>query len=594
MFRDQRIAAYVMGDMPVAERAAFERTIIEDPEALAELVAQQCLDAGLRALLDPSADCVCAAIMATVRGPSDETAIDNVLSDTVRQKPVWRPARPAWLDWIASGAWRPWLRPALAVFVTAMALTTWLVISHRIANYYPDELVSSSDPEAQLSENGVARLTHEAGVVWDQKNGADLETGVSLSPGWLRLKSGVVGLEFAGGAETILEGPAELRLISSGEAHLLHGKISAHVPPPAHGFRVRTAGAVVTDLGTDFAINKPSAKAPEVDVFTGRVEVALADTNHAPLTLTQGQAARIRLGGVDDLHASPQNFVSNSQLEERETAESATRISGWKELCKSMDSDPDLLVHLVFEKDNGAGDSLPNVSRSPHALSGAKIQGANWTDGRWAGKGALAFAGSHDILRLPPPGRLQSLTYLTWVRVASLPDVRNGLALMETGLGGETHWQIRNDGRIEFSVRRRDEEAAWDELFSPPLITAEHFGAWMQLAAVYDHTARQSSLYVNGRLVATRKLGAQPRDLVLGPLFLGNWETTSKAGPDYRNRAFHGRMDEFAIFSRALSPQEIQQHYECGRPQAPLEAGSRNFTQTGPQPSPDTPAQKSL
>src|SRR6185369_3854515 len=104
--RDERIAAYLAEGLTPAQRAAFEHDIANDPEGLAELVAQQCVDAGLRALLDSETQRVESAIMATVRGSSEEAAVENVLSDTVRAAQPRQKTSRGVFDWLNAVRWR--------------------------------------------------------------------------------------------------------------------------------------------------------------------------------------------------------------------------------------------------------------------------------------------------------------------------------------------------------------------------------------------------------------------------------------------------------------------------------------------------------
>ena len=194
------------------------------------------------------------------------------------------------------------------------------------------------------------------------------------------------------------------------------------------------------------------------------------------------------------------------------------------------------------------------------------IFGCDWGEGRWPGKAALEFNHICDRVRLPVPGAYESLTYLAWVRVDSLPNRWNSLALVDTLKTGETHWQIRRDGSLELSVRIAGGKTAWDHLISPPVITQEHFGKWIQVAAVCDGRTGSMTLYFNGRMVATKFL-TQKRALTLGTVELGNWSPSAKKmDPNYAVRDFHGRMDEFALLSRPLSSQEIRRLYDLGRP----------------------------
>lgn len=50
-----------------------------------------------------------------------------------------------------------------------------------------------------------------------------------------------------------------------------------------------------------------------------------------------------------------------------------------------------------------------------------------------------------------------------------------------------------------------------------------------------------------------------------GKCSLGNWLDIPEQYQPTR-RAFKGRMDEVAIWNRALSETEINAHYEAGRP----------------------------
>jgi hypothetical protein len=119
---------------------------------------------------------------------------------------------------------------------------------------------------------------------------------------------------------------------------------------------------------------------------------------------------------------------------------------------------------------------------------------------------------------------------------------------------------------LELSIRIDTGKAAWDHLISPPVITPEHFGKWIQLGAVCDGKTGLMTLYFNGHIVAS-KFMVTKRVLTLGNVELGNWTSTAKKmDANYRVRDFHGRMDEFALLSRALSPQEIREQYDLGRP----------------------------
>jgi hypothetical protein len=375
-----------------------------------------------------------------------------------------------------------------------------------------------------------------------------------------------VQIEFYSGARVILEGPAALELVSAGEARLDFGKLSARVPEPAHGFKVYTPEATVTDLGTEFGLNLRKAQPAKLEVFEGKVQVATESTPD-PRILNAGQGVEVSVRQMQPLReVDHSQFLTAEELARRESAELRARYQGWKDDDRSLDNDPATLVHLNFEDQRNLDRNLINRASMTRAASRAMIFGCDWGEGRWPGKASLEFNSVDDRVRLPVPGEFQSLTYLAWLRVDSLPNPWNAIALVDTFKTGETHWQILRSGRLELSVRVEGGKTIWDHLISPPVITREQFGKWIHVAGVCDVKAGRMMLYLNGQLVASKRMAWQ-HNLTLGTLELGNWSPTSqKTGANYRVRDFHGRIDEFTLLSRPLSSAEIRRQYELGKP----------------------------
>ena len=99
---------------------------------------------------------------------------------------------------------------------------------------------AESDSRAVAVVTGVDNVDHE--------RPRPFEVGKSLEPGPIRLQRGFLQIDFHSGARLLLEGPAELNLVSSREVTCLSGRLSADVPPQARGFRINTRGMYVVDL----------------------------------------------------------------------------------------------------------------------------------------------------------------------------------------------------------------------------------------------------------------------------------------------------------------------------------------------------------
>jgi hypothetical protein len=549
--RDERLIvlldAYLDNVLTADEKQELERMLLESDAARREFWNRASLHGWTHAAAKLNYGAKPAAEVARERRELRGVAIESFIG---------------WLTRVSRFGWRAIFSATACV----AAILMWVgirALQPSVADDDTAELVAAA-PELS-NTNFVATLTRGTGVVWDGETNV-VEIGSALPSRWLHLKAGAVQIEFYSGARVILEGPSSLELVSQGEARLDYGKLSARVPEPAHGFKVYTPDLTVTDLGTEFGLNLQKAQPAKLEVFEGKVEFATDATNQ-PRLLNAGAGVKVSARQVEPMQAEDRSdFMSAQELARRESAELRARYQGWRQAGHLLDFDPATLVHLNFEDAHNLDRNLINRATRTQSAMGGMIFGCDWGEGRWPGKAALEFNSISDRVRMPVWGGYESLTYLTWVRVDSLPNRWNALALVDTFKTGETHWQIRRDGSMELSIRTDGGKAAWDHLISAPVITQERFGKWVQLAAVCDGRTGLMSLYFDGRVVAS-KFMVKKRILTLGNLELGNWTSTAKTtDADYRIRDFHGRMDEFALLSRALSPQEIHQQYELGRP----------------------------
>jgi hypothetical protein len=88
----------------------------------------------------------------------------------------------------------------------------------------------------------------------------------------------------------------------------------------------------------------------------------------------------------------------------------------------------------------------------------------------------------------------------------------------------------------------------------------------MHVAATYDSKAGQVSHFHDGKLIGINEI-KEPRPLGIGIADIGNWPYHEWAeGTEFEMRNLNGAIDEFLIFKRALSPDEITQVFEAGRP----------------------------
>ena len=408
----------------------------------------------------------------------------------------------------------------------------------------------------------VAMLTRVVDAHWSQ-NMAPVQVGSALAPGWIRLESGLAQVVFYSGARVVIEGPAELQLVSPTEAVCPTGRLLAEVPQLARGFRLKSDQLNVVDLGTAIGIDATHGRT-EVHVFKGKVELLSGLT--AKQTLGEGQAA-LAQGSTPPrlMAASVAAFTSMFEFQQRSLASEAFRYEQWQFANAQLNQDPSLVVHLDCENLSGSDWTLRNAAEKNRSVPEATMVGCQRAEGRWREKQALEFQSVSDRVRLAVPGEFDALSLSAWVCVKGLDREFNSLFMCDGFEPGTIHWLIRNDGVLGLTLFGPD-SGNLQIVASPPVLTLDKLGMWLHLAVVVDGKARQVAHYVNGEPVSRHALKLGP-PFRLGPAELGNWNARSGPTPaPSLIRNLSGSLDEFELFRRALSDAEIRELYAKGKP----------------------------
>jgi hypothetical protein len=419
------------------------------------------------------------------------------------------------------------------------------------------------DERKGVTSKAVAMLNEVVDAQWSSPEGAP-RVGAPLEPAWLRLRSGLAQVVFYSGARVVIEGPAEFQIISPSSASCRIGRLTAEVPPPASGFQIATPRMNVTDLGTMFGLDVKE-RATELHVFKGSVEFA-STVGPAKQTLREGAGAVAEGTGAPRLiSANSSAFASMFNLQAKSVAAESSRYDQWRAASRRLNEDPSLLVHFDFEHGAPTDWRLRNLSGENGAAPDGSIVGCQWVEGRWPAKPALEFSGVSDRVRLSVPGAYESLTLAAWVRVQGLDRQFNSLFMSDGFETGTVHWLIRNDGALGLTVIGPG-AGNYQIVASPSALTLDQFGMWVHLAVVLDGGGKRVVHYLNGRSVGEKRLRIDP-PFRIGPAELGNWNARGFPKNDpFMIRNFSGAMDEFCLFSRALSATEIRALYSSDNP----------------------------
>ncbi len=511
-FKDS-LDKYCNGELSSEGFAALEKAMLEDSAKRAYYISYMNLDAALK----------------------ETTTEEEEEKVEVRKNYIWTRA---------------------AVLLVSVGLVMWLAFFMGQKNKTNELNMLSLQMADELSHDGVAIITKVIG--FDQIK-SDVNKGMTLKPGLLEMSKGLLQLELYSGVSLILEGPLKIDVIDPMNVICHYGQIRSKVPPQAIGFTIKTAEYDVVDLGTEFSLSvDQSSGHSEFLVHQGEIEL---HNKKAVLmkSLKTGQAAATVAG---QLEMAPVSLKTTSfrNIQSLYHEKGNQHLSEWRDYADEMMLRDDVVLFYDFEAKNSWSRTLDNKSKHKHNQLNGAIVGCQWSEGRWQGKGALDYKSISDRVRLNIEGEHDSLTLSTWVKIDSFDRWLSSLFLTDGYDRGEIHWQLSDIGEIILGVS----QPGVGNTFSPSVITPEHVGQWLFITTVIDQENLKIAHYLNGKLVHDRKFEETFKTKIQN-VELGNWNTNHDG--NHSIRSLNGRMDEFILFSSALSSEEIYHLYRQGKPE---------------------------
>jgi hypothetical protein len=431
----------------------------------------------------------------------------------------------------------------------------------------------------------VATLVNVTNCRWDQnRSTAELALGSTVRPGdSLHLLEGVAEisstLQNGGVANLQLEGPVAMTLNSNGMPSLLYGHLTGTFACDFDEFTLDTPLGLVTVSGEASIGIIAAANKVELHVFSGTATLEPwamgAGGTAKQLTAAAGTSlsARVDADGsisVDDGKAKEGGFLTPAAL-------AASQLDISDDYVKAIVAAKPL-AYWRFEGDvdglmrNEVADHLHcrMVGKAVRWRPG--VNGSSVDFGIAAGPGYLISDDSLDVeaksytveLWVKPTcfhhGTLFSL--LQWKESQS-PIGRHRMALEICGpvswFTGTQQGTDFHPGSIRFIHECRP-GFDMDSFSADPYAVRQ----WQHFVAVKDIS--EMRLYRDAQLVDSKPAtGVLPRDLrvLIGHLLPASSDDETEVTP----RMFSGELDEVAFYDRALSADEIRNHFEIVRPQ---------------------------
>jgi ferric-dicitrate binding protein FerR (iron transport regulator) len=205
---------------------------------------------------------------------------------------------------------RPLVRPteSRSTLYISLTVVSLVLVSISAAYFYPQ--IFQQDPP-QTQENQYAQLTGSVECTWIQAPPEVITPNTVL-----KLESGIARFTVGDQTDILLEGPAELVVISKSSIRLNSGRIWVHVNDSVPGFTVFTPGALVEDVGTTFGVHVRSDRVTEVHVESGMVYAAITDMKgvampdkKVPVRANEGALLDVDHNEIHLINGLPSQFV---------------------------------------------------------------------------------------------------------------------------------------------------------------------------------------------------------------------------------------------------------------------------------------------
>jgi len=210
---------------------------------------------------------------------------------------------------------------------------------------------------------------------------------------------------------------------------------------------------------------------------------------------------------------------------------------------------PDGMISY-WKFDEGSGLKAFDAAGDNH---GTLKRGPQWTVGQVVN--ALSFDGHNDYVQIPNSNSLnftEAVTAEAWVKPNGNPG--HYQMLLEKGTWvGNASWYFfihRNAGYLHYNFGIGIPGGIYAK--SAPMIGNLEDGEWSHIVGTYDR--QYIKFYVNG-VLNKQVPWTQPIRLNSHDLYISR---------DPQNWYYKGDVDEVAIYNRALTACEIQQHYQNG------------------------------
>jgi ferric-dicitrate binding protein FerR (iron transport regulator) len=545
---EQLLSAFCDDRLDDSGREQIEAILQDHPEARAYYLRYLDLHLELRRTGD---------IQHTQR---DESIVSLPIRPTTRRR------------WVVSSA------AVAAILIVGLAVALWQTMHP--ASSPPVTAVAPAE-----SPSPIAYVTRAENVTW--RGPASLpKIGDQVPAGRIELLQGQLRLDFFDGVAVTVGAPAEISIQSSDSILLTQGQIAVRATSADGGITVNTPSAVFVDVGTEFAVNVVDDVSSQLYVREGEVvasvlgkggtvsqgisdsavsgESLIVDSSQDGIqraNLSESQFIAMIEPGLIPLHlgvayvnavveSAPVGYWRFEEIEDgfirnemasghRAAVSGAVGLEGSENRAcffTPEEEDQSILVNDGFEGINGDSEYTIELWMNPLNHDWSAVAGLVRVDSDGRGKHLKGPLPEARLLQLEcMPAKDSKRCFLSRL----FPEAK--------------------DNSVRLFHRQRPEFKDTTNAFSQQPYEP---GKWHHIVAVRN--AEQIALFHNGVLVDTAVTPAN-QDSDTYRLILGRYSRIVKGKHRWMPNPFAGRIDEVALYDRALTEDEVASHYQSVR-----------------------------
>lgn len=382
--------------------------------------------------------------------------------------------------------------------------------------------------------------------------------GATLLSGMISQHQGWMTLQMLNGVLITLEAPYQVELLAVDRIRMVQGSARVRVPDGARGFALESGLFEIIDLGTEFAIRLSGDGKGTCRVFEGAVDVSLLDSmggvrNHCKLARRQSLSIDPAENALEIIQEEDDSYPSFRQPP-REKLRLPER---YPQRVRGMNP----IAYWRFES---LGDNRIIPNESEHGKIRLRAIGSAALSEEAGGNhaGDLSVRSSRSFFQIPTHaaglfrGDFTIAMFVQW-------DLLHNAALLsamrydESARGHALVFQSYASNRrlstngpvLHALVRQPTGWVAGREISAPTVIQPL---VWHHVALV--RRGEEGIIHLDGRVVARGPVEGGPLDAT--HVFFGRLNANpTQSGTEARELC--GRIDELALFTRALSHEEI-------------------------------------